>query len=124
MPPAPSRPKRPTAVAQTNLRPGNLMHGSVPATNISVTVPQTGYGQTQLNPIQKFAQLILYGIALVAIWSGILSIAFAEDSTNLNFLILGAGGIISASMALALVEWQRRKGGDVLHSVHDYQIGI
>ena len=124
MPPAPSRPKRPTAVAQTNLRPGNLMHGSVPATNISVTVPQTGFGQAELNSIQKFAQLILYGIALVAIWSGILSIAFAEDSTNLNFLILGAGGIISAFMALTLVEWQRRKGGDVLHSVHDYLIGI
>ena len=124
MPPAPSRPKRPTAVAQTNLRPGNLMHGSVPATNISVTVPQTGENKTELNPMQKFAQLILYGIAMVAIWSGILSIAFAEDSTNLNFLILGAGGIISASMAIALVEWQRRKGGDVLHSVHDYLIGI
>ena len=64
MPPAPSRPKRPTAVAQTNLRPGNLMHGSVPATNISVTVPQTGYGLAELSSIQKFALLILFGILL------------------------------------------------------------
>ena len=59
----------------------------------------------------RFAQLIMYGIALLAIWAGIFSIAFDDDATNENFLILGLGGIISAGMAFALVEIQRKEVG-------------
>lgn len=72
----------------------------------------------------RFAQLIMYGIALLAIWAGIFSIAFDDDATNENFLILGLGGIISAGMAFALVEIQRKRGGDELQNVHDYLLGI
>ena len=61
--------------------------------------------------LAKFAQLIMYGIALLAIWAGIFSIAFDDDATNENFLILGLGGIISAGMAFALVEIQRKEVG-------------
>ncbi len=74
--------------------------------------------------LARFAQLIMYGIALLAIWAGIFSIAFDDDATNENFLILGLGGIISAGMAFALVEIQRKRGGDELQNVHDYLLGI
>ncbi len=121
---APIRPTRPKAIISTSQTSGSLLQGSSTMPSLSVVSPGPLPANTVVNPLQKFAQLILYGIAMVAIWGGILSIAFAENSTNLNFLILGVGGLISAGMAIALVEWQRRKGGDELHSVHDYLIGI
>ena len=75
--------------------------------------------------MQKFAQLILFGIAMLAIWAGLLSIAFGgEEQTQSNFLILGLGGLISGLMAISLVEFQRRKGGNELQSVHDYMLGV
>ena len=74
--------------------------------------------------LARFAQLIMYGIALLAVWAGIFTIAFDDAATNENFLILGLGGIISAGMAFALVEIQRKRGGDELQNVHDYLLGI
>ena len=121
---APVRPSRPRAQSATSVAPGTLMQGSVSTPSLSVVSPGPMPTNAVVNPLQKFAQLILYGIAMVAIWGGILAIAFSDNSTNLNFLILGIGGIVSSIMAIALVEWQRRKGGDELHSVHDYLIGI
>ena len=100
------------------------MQGSVATHSLTMVSPGPAPSNAVVNPLQKFAQLILYGIAMVAIWGGILAIAFSDNSTNLNFLILGIGGIVSSIMAIALVEWQRRRGGDELHSVHDYLIGI
>ena len=120
----PVRPSRQKAISAASLSPGTLMQGSVPTPSLSMVSPGPAPANAIVNPLQKFAQLILYGIAMVAIWGGILAIAFSDNSTNLNFLILGIGGIVSAIMAIALVEWQRRRGGDELHSVHDYLIGI
>ncbi len=120
----PVRPSRQQAISASSMSPGTLMQGSVAAPTLSMVSPGPAPANAIANPLQKFAQLILYGIAMVAIWGGILAIAFSENSTNLNFLILGIGGIVSAIMAIALVEWQRRRGGDELHSVHDYLIGI
>ncbi len=120
----PSRPSRPKPVLAKNVPSGTLMQGSTALPSLSVVSPGPAPANAIENPLQKFAQLILYGIAMVAIWGGIIAIAFAENSTNLNFLILGVGGLVSAAMALSLVEWQRNKGGDDLHSVHDYLIGI
>jgi hypothetical protein len=75
--------------------------------------------------MQKFAQLILFGIAMVAIWAGLLSIAFGgEDTGQTEYLTLGIGGLLSGMMAISLVEFQRRKGGEELQSVHDYMLGV
>ena len=75
--------------------------------------------------LQKFAQLILFGIAMIAIWAGLLSIAFGSEETGqTEFLFLGLGGIISGLLAISLVEFQRRKGGNDLQSVHDYMLGV
>ena len=121
---APIRPTRPKAIISANPTSGSLLQGSSSMPSLSVVSPGPLPANAVVNPLQKFAQLILYGIAMFAIWGGILAIAFAENSTNLNFLILGVGGLVSAGMAIALVEWQRKKGGAELHSVHDYLIGI
>ncbi len=55
----------------------------------------------------------------------LLSIAFGGDEqTQANFLVLGIGGLLSGSMAIGLVEFQRRKGGNELQNVHDYMLGV
>ena len=114
----PSRPNRNNL--DKKIKPGGIFGDASPSVGFQVKPP----GSKDIDGLSKFAQLIMYGIAMLAIWGGILSIAFAENATNQNFLILGVGGIISAGMALALVEIQRKKGGDGLHAVHDYLLGI
>ncbi len=114
----PSRPVRSNAQKV----PQGSIYGSAPSKDVKLQIKSPG--SVEIDVFAKFAQLIMYGIATLAIWGGIFSIAFAEDATNQNFLVLGIGGIVSAGMALALVEMQRRKGGDGLHAVHDYLLGI
>ena len=115
---------KPTRPSRSNI-PQKMeggIYGTAPIKNVGLKVQAPG--TKDIDAFAKFAQLIMYGIAMLAIWGGIMSIAFAENATNQNFLILGVGGIISAGMAIALVEMQRRKGGDGLHSVHDYLLGV
>ena len=116
-----SKPTRPSRKNIPQMPQGGI-YGSKPVNNVGLKIQQPG--TKDIDALAKFAQLIMYGIAMIAIWGVIISIAFAEDATNQNFLILGIGGIISAGMAIALVEMQRRKGGDGLHSVHDYLLGV
>ena len=121
---APVRPRRRNrTLAQKNNRPGSLFSSEKP---VAMTERPIGKIQSKEENIelQKFAQLILYGISLAAIWGGILSIAWDDSTSNEDFFVLGFGGIISAMMAIALVEWQRRKGGNLVHSIHGYIIGI
>ena len=122
---APVRPRRRNRnIATINDRPGSLFESARPAPVLDDTVVKKIQVPQENIELQKFAQLILYGISLAAIWGGILSIAWDDSTTNEDFLVLGFGGIISAIMAIALVEWQRRRGGKEVHSVHGYIIGI
>ena len=114
----PAKPSRPSRLTAPNTTGG--LYGKSETLRLAVKTP----GVADVDFMSKFAQLVMYGIAMVAIWGGILSIAFAEDATNSNFLILGAGGLISATMAIAMVEMQRKRGGGGLHAVHDYLLGI
>ncbi|MFL2982382.1 MAG: hypothetical protein ACJZ4V_05630, partial [Candidatus Poseidoniaceae archaeon] len=72
----PSRPQRPTSSRTLSQRIGNLSVDATPAApNVQVGV--IGKPQNLVDSgLQKFAQLILFGIAMVAIWAGLLSIAF------------------------------------------------
>ena len=122
---APVRPRRRNRkVTAINERPGSLFESAIPAPVLDDTVVKKIQVPQENIELQKFAQLILYGISLAAIWGGILSIAWDDSTTNEDFLVLGFGGIISAIMAIALVEWQRRRGGKEVHSVHGYILGI
>ena len=121
---APVRPRRRSRqLNPTNDRPGNLFSSATPSTKLDTVQSRVRTHEENIE-LQKFAQLILYGISLAAIWGGILSIAWSDSTSNEEFFVLGFGGIISAVMAIALVEWQRRKGGNLVHSIHGYIIGI
>ena len=116
-----SKPTRPSRAVTQPVTQGTI-YGTGASVDVKLKIKPPG--SNDIDALAKFAQLIMYGIATLAIWGGIFSIAFAENATNQNFLILGIGGILSAGMALTLVEMQRRKGGDGLHAVHDYLLGI
>ena len=47
-----------------------------------------------------------------------------EETGQTEFLVLGFGGLLSGSLAISLVEFQRRKGGNELQNVHDYMLGV
>ncbi len=124
MPESPSRPARPTAPRTLSSRAGTLSANPVSTPSVQMGV----IGETRYvvdSGLQKFAQLILFGIAMVAIWAGLLSIAFGGEETGQEeFLVLGFGGLLSGFLAISLVEFQRRKGGNELQNVHDYMLGV
>ena len=120
----PRRPIRPKAVVATQPMGQSTLSGATIQPTIEMVNPGGPLPNAVERGIQKFAQLILYGVAMIAIWAALLSIAFDDSGDNTNFLFLGIGGLVSAGMAIGLVEFQRRKGGDELHSVHDYLIGM
>jgi drug/metabolite transporter superfamily protein YnfA len=74
--------------------------------------------------MMKFSQLIMMCIALAAIWGGLFQIAFADDATNSDFLILFLGGLLSAGIAIGWIEAQSKKNDHVLYEVQDYMLGI
>ena len=122
---APSRPTRPLTERTLSARIGNLSANQINTPPVKMGI----IGNTPPNMVdaglQKFAQLILFGIAMIAIWAGLLSIAFGGDDTGQSeYLVLGIGGIISGLMAVSLVEFQRRRGGNELQNVHDYMLGV
>ena len=121
----PSRPQRPNNPRTLSERVGNLSANTTPSASVTMGVVGNAPPNAINTGMQKFAQLILFAIAMIAIWAGLLSIAFGgEDTSQTEFLVLGIGGIISGLMAIALVEFQRRKGGNELQNVHDYMLGV
>ena len=70
---SPSRPQRPTNQRTLSQRIGNLSADAVAAPAVKMgTIGKPAYIVN--NGLQKFAQLILFGIAMVAIWAGRLAI--------------------------------------------------
>ena len=123
--PAPRRPtaaKKTTRIDSAITAPGQLYPSNQTQT-VLVTSPQAAKSGDDL-ALMKFAQLIMYIVALICIWGGILSIAFAGDSTEMNYLILFIGGIISAGMAIGWIEMQSKKNGHQLYEVQNYMLGI
>ena len=131
--PAPRRsaPRRTAPVTS-----GLLEKATVPASNGTIYNDTTLVEQPMIirspgNPIgsanrdlMRFSQLIMMGIALAAIWGGLFSIAFAEDASNDDFLILFLGGFLSAGIAIGWIAAQSKKNDYVLFEVQDYMLGI
>ena len=90
-----------------------------------MVISQPGKIRTQddIN-LEKFAQLIMYIVALIAIWGGIFSIAFDDNATNSNFLMLFIGGLVSAAMAISWIELQSKKNAHQLMEVQNYMLGL
>ena len=112
---APIRPRRRNrTLAPRNDRPGSLFSPEKPVAAVDRPIGNIQPREENIE-LQKFAQLILYGISLAAIWGGILSIAWNDSTSNEDFFVLGFGGIISAMMAIALVEqWPPPNKSDLL----------
>ena len=73
--------------------------------------------------LERFSQVIMYGVALVFIWGGIISLAFAEGASELNFLALLIGGGVSSAMAMFMIEIRVRGGQPSLDQPQGYCSG-
>jgi len=90
-----------------------------------MVISQPGKVRTQGDvDLEKFAQLVMYVVALIAIWGGIFSIAFDDKATNSNFLLLFIGGLVSAAMAIAWIEMQSKRNAYQLMEVQNYMLGL
>ena len=90
-----------------------------------MVISQPGKVRTQGDvDLEKFAQLVMYVVALIAIWGGIFSIAFDDNATNSNFLLLFIGGLVSAAMAIAWIEMQSKRNAYQLMEVQNYMLGL
>ena len=119
---SPSRPQRPTSARTLSQRAGNLSADAVATPSVKMGTVGTPANMVD-NSLMKFAQLILFGVAMLGIWAGLLNIAFPggdQETGQSEFLVLGFGGLFSGLLAISLVEFQRRKGGNELQNVHDY----
>lgn len=74
--------------------------------------------------LERFSQVIMYGVALVFIWGGILSLAFAEGASEMNFLALLVGGAVSSAMALFMIEIRARGSTYELDQPQGYLLGL
>ena len=72
----------------------------------------------------KLSQMVMMGIGFLAIWGGIFSVAFDEEATNENFLVLFVGGLASFAVSVALIEMQSKKNEHHLLDIQNYILGI
>ena len=74
--------------------------------------------------LERFTEVIMFGVAMLATWIGLLSIAFAEDVGEEKFLILFIGGLLSSAVALFMVEIQAKKNDNHLMISQNYLLGL
>jgi len=72
---------------------------------------------------QRLGQLWLWGVAILAIWSGLFTIAYSQGDSNNRFALLGLGGMISGLVFFVSVDMQWRKHG-VITDLHDYMMAM
>ena len=94
----------------------------LPNNPINIQLPSTQRGQSDI-ALEKFAMLIMYIVALIAIWGGIFTIGFANADTE-SYLLLFVGGFVSCAMAVGMVEMQARKQGMNLQESQNYMLGL
>ena len=76
------------------------MEGTGPEeNNITMVRPNQRFNQDDLF-LMKLSQIVMLAIGFVSIWVSIGGIAFDEDATNRNFLVLFVGGLASFGFAI------------------------
>jgi len=95
---------------------------STPITESGVVISGSS-GKGPSYGLQRLGQLWLWGIALLAIWGGLFTIAFAQGDSNNRFALLGIGGLVSAMIFFSVVDLQRRRHG-VITDLHDYMLAM
>ena len=74
--------------------------------------------------LMKLSQIVMMGIGFLCIWGGVFTVAFDEDATNQNFLVLFVGGLASFAVSIGLIELQSKKNGYRLKDIQNYFLGI
>ena len=74
--------------------------------------------------LMKLSQIVMLGIGFLSIWGGVFSVAFDEDATNQNFLVLFVCGLASFVVSIGLIELQSKKNGYRLQDIQNYFLGI
>ena len=93
-------PKRRTAPVRPKARPtgtpalaGGVVEGmDAPSESITLVKPKQNLNRDDLM-LMKLSQIVMMGIGFLSIWGGVFSVAFDEDATNQNFLVLFVGGL-------------------------------
>ncbi len=117
--PAPVRaPKKTISIANDAIFASNEIQPTAP-----VVVRPPGSSDTG-QFLERFTEVIMFGVAMLAIWIGLLSIAFAEDVGEEKFLILFIGGLVSSAIALFMVELQAKKNDNHLMISQNYLLGL
>ena len=81
-------------------------------------------GQTNGDSLERFTEITMYVIAMIFVWGGLFTIAFAEGTGEEKFLYLFIGGLASAAMALFMVELQAKKNEFQLMISQNYLLGL
>jgi len=81
-------------------------------------------GQTNGDSLERFTEITMFGVAMIAIWTGLLGIAFAENTGEEKFAYLFGGGFLSAGIALFMVELQAKKNDFQLMISQNYLLGM
>jgi hypothetical protein len=121
-PPSRPKPRKRISAASGNLAiPSGVLNPSIaaPSADEIVQLPLTG----PIPLVERLAQFWLFGVAMMGLWGGLFYIAFTQGETNERFLMLGIGGLATASAFIWVVERQRRSHGK-LATMHDYLLGM
>ena len=124
---APKRTQTPVAqpLAQTaSPYQGGLSNTTAQPVAPIVTVGPNAAKQSQDMLMLKLSQGVMMGIGFLAIWGGIFSVAFDEEATNDNFLVLFIGGLASFLVSIGIIELQSKKNNHRLYDIHNYFLGI
>lgn len=81
-------------------------------------------GQTNGDSLERFTEITMYAVAMIFVWGGLFTIAFAEGTGEEKFLYLFIGGLASAAMALFMVELQAKKNEYQLMISQNYLLGL
>ena len=73
--------------------------------------------------MMKLSQIVMLGIGFLAIWGGVFSVAFDENATNDNFLVLFVGGVASFLVSIGFIELQSKNNDRHLYDVQNYALG-
>ena len=93
------------------------------AQSMMVVQPRSSFSSDDLF-MMKLSQMVMMGIGFLAIWGGVFSVAFDEDATNQNFLVLFVGGLASFLVSIGLIELQSKKNDYQLYDIQNYFLGI
>ena len=94
-----------------------------PQESITLVRPNQNLNRDDLL-LMKLSQIVMMGIGFLSIWGGVFSVAFDEDATNQNFLVLFVGGLASFLVSIFLIEVQSKKNDYRLKDIQNYFLGI